>query len=108
MKRLLKLLVLLLAIAGAASAYSYAGARFATGKLIGPNPKPVDNRSITLPLKRVEHLPGRPYAWIFTFGRNQLGVPTVTVYVSLTGDVLSTVPRNLEARVAAWRAAREP
>jgi hypothetical protein len=108
MIRLFKWLFVLAFVAGLAAAGSYAGARFTAGRLLGTEP-PVSGRTIQFAYKGVETLPGKPRAWVFTYTQSRLpGVRTVTIYVSPTGKLITTRPRDLAARLDAWAKAQEP
>jgi hypothetical protein len=114
MAKVLKLLVLLAAVGGLLTAGSYAGARFTAGKVTGNKP-PMSNRTIVFhgwrppKFEGVPDLPGRPRAWVIRYGRTQLpGIQRATIYVSATGKLIATVPRDLEARIEAWERAQEP
>jgi hypothetical protein len=114
MAKILKLLLLLAAVGGLLSAGSYAGARFTAGKITGSKP-PLSNRTIHFQgwrppqFKGVASLPGTPRAWVIQYDRTELpGVRRATIYVSPTGTLISTVPRDLEARIEAWERAQEP
>lgn len=107
MKRAMKLIVVLVFIGGLVALASYAGARAALGKVIGPDP-PLGDRSWTFPFKGVEALPDAPRAWVFSFGTNKLNLRIVQVFVSPTGKLLGTRPRDLKQRVEAYRDARAP
>jgi hypothetical protein len=114
MAKLFKLLLILAAIAGLLTAGSYAGARFTAGKITGSNP-PLSNRTITFEgwrppkFEGVADLPGTPRAWVIRYGRTQLpGVRRVVIYVSPTGRLIATIPRDLEARIEAWERSQEP
>jgi hypothetical protein len=106
--RLLKWLVMLAAIAAMLGAASYAGARFTTGRLVGPTP-PLSGREIRFEFKGVEELPGRPRAWVFTYGASRLpGVRSARIYVSPTGRLIATRPADLDLRLEAWEKAQQP
>ncbi len=102
----MKLIVVLVFIGGLVVAGSYAGARVALGKVIGPDP-PLGNRSWVFLFKGVEALPDSPRAWVFTFGTNKLNVRTAQVFVSPTGELLGTRPRDLKQRIETYRDAHE-
>lgn len=108
MWRLLKWLFVLLLVAGALVAMSYAGARATTRQFLGRDP-PVSNRAITFAYQGVPSLPGKPRAWVITFRGTRLrGVPRAVIYVSLTGKLITTVPADLDQRIEAWEKAQEP
>jgi hypothetical protein len=114
MAKLVKILLVLIAIGCLLTAASYAGARLTAGKITGSSP-PLSNRTITFQgwrpprFEGVADLPGKPRAWVIQYGRTQLpGVRRVTIYISPTGKLIATVPRDLEARIEAWERAQEP
>jgi len=113
MAKFFKLLLLLVAVGGLLTFASYAGARFTAGKIVGSNP-PLSNRTIYFqgwrpPFEGVADLPGKPRAWVIEFGRTQLpGIRRATIYVSPTGKLIATVPRDLDTRIEAWERAQEP
>jgi hypothetical protein len=101
--------LILLAFAGVlAGTGSYAGARFGEGKLLGPNP-PVTGRSTHFVMGGTEAVKARPGLWVFEYSRVQLpGVARAKVFVSVTGRVLRTEPRDLTRRLEAYDRARRP
>lgn len=114
MAKLFKLLMVLAAIGGLLTAGSYAGARSTAGKVTGSNP-PLSNRTIVFEgwrpprFEGVADLPGKPRAWVIRYGRTRLpGIRRAAIYVSPTGKLIATVPRDLEARIEAWERAQEP
>lgn len=114
MAKVFKLLVILTAIGGLLTAGSYAGARFTAGRVTGSNP-PLSSRTIYFQgwrppqFEGVASLPGSPRAWVIQYDRTQLpGIRRATIYVSPTGTLIATVPRDLEARIEAWERAQEP
>ena len=108
MKRLAKFLFLVVLLCGGFATYSYAGARFAAGRLLGADP-PLTGRTVQFKFQGVPELPGTPRAWIFSYHQSRLpSVPRAWIYVSPTGRVIATRPQDLQARVDAWEKARLP
>lgn len=108
MWRLLKIVFVLALVGGLLYGASYAGSRAAAGKVVGPNPSFMGDRTIQLNLKGVEELDGNPRAWIYTYGPTELpGVREATIYVTLEGKIIRTRPRNLAERIERYRD-REP
>ncbi|HXV85288.1 MAG TPA: hypothetical protein VD793_01245 [Gemmatimonadales bacterium] len=108
MGRFVKFLLIALLACAAFAAYSYAGARFAAGKLVGPNP-PLTGRTMTFHARGVPELRGRPRAWVIAYSRSTLpGVGGARIYVSVTGTVLATQPADLDLRLDAWEKTRLP
>ncbi len=105
--KLLRWLFFLLVVGGVGIAASYAGARATAGKLLGQKP-PVSERRMQLAYRGVPELPGTPRAWVITYRSALPGVRTVTVYVSLTGGLLATRPRNLAERLEAYEQSLQP
>lgn len=103
-----KLLLLVVALGLVAYTVSYIGARATVGKLVGNDP-PLSARSITLAYRGADDLPGKPRVWVFQFDRTQLpGVRRATIYVSITGKIVSIKPRDLEQRIEAYERSLEP
>lgn len=87
---------------------SYLGARATVGKLLGPNPPEMGNRSVELP-KRATNLRGAPIVWKFSYEPTKLAsTRTVRVYVSLKGDIIATEPGDLRARLERYYESRLP
>jgi hypothetical protein len=108
MRRLIRWIVLLAAVGGLAVAGSYVGARAAAGKFLGAEP-PLMGREVALQLGGVEDLEGNPRAWVFTYTQSRLpNVRSAVIYVSLTGKIIETRPRNLDLILDTWEAAQEP
>lgn len=108
MGRFVKWLLLLVAAAAAFVVYSYLGARFTAGRVVGSNP-PFSDRTIAFAFEGVPELPGRPRAWVIAYRRSRLpGVRQVQIYVSPTGRLIDTRPRDLDIRLDAWERSRLP
>lgn len=108
MRRFVKLLLIAALLVVAFAAYSYLGARFAAGRLLGADP-PLTGRTVQFNFSGVPDLPGTPRAWVFSYSRSRLpGVTRAQIFISSNGRVIATRPRDLEARVDAWEKARLP
>lgn len=100
----MRALFLLLVIGTALSGASYAGARFTAGKLVGPNPTTLGPLDARFAFTGVPNLPGKPRAWVLAYpNATGLGRGGAEIYVSVTGDLLGTRPRDLGARLEAQR-----
>jgi hypothetical protein len=103
----MKALFLVLVIGAALIGASYAGARFTGGKLVGPRPAatlgPLTTR---FAFAGIPNLPAKPRAWVLAYpNASGFGRGGAEIYVSLTGDLLGTRPRNLVALLEALRPA---
>ena len=108
MQRILRLLVIAGFVGLLVATGSYAGARVAAGKMLGPNP-PVKGLATTFAYNGVQELPSKPRAWVLTYSRVQLpGVGRVKVYVSPSGRVLGAYPGDLDRRLEAYERSRQP
>jgi len=106
--KLFKLLLLVVVLGLVAYTVSYIGARATVGKLVGNEP-PLSARTITFAYRGEPDLPGNPRVWVFQFGRTQLpGIRRATIYVSITGKIVSTRPQDLERRIDAYERSLEP
>jgi hypothetical protein len=100
----MRALFLLLVIGAALGGASYAGARFTAGKLVGPAPNPVGPPSSRFAFEGVPSLPSKPRAWVISYpNATGFGRGGAEVYVSVTGDLLGTRPKDLRARLEALR-----
>jgi len=108
MRRFVKFLLIAALLAAGFAAYSYLGARFSAGRLLGANP-PLSGRSITFNFDGVRGIPGTPKAWVFSYHSSKLpGVPSAQIIISYNGRVIATRPADLQARLFAWEKARLP
>jgi hypothetical protein len=95
---------LLLVIGTALVGASYAGARFTAGKMIGPNPTNLGPLTARFAFQGIPNLPSRPRAWILAYpSARGFGRGGAEIYVSVTGDLLGTKPRNLAQQLEAQR-----
>jgi hypothetical protein len=102
MRALFLLLIIGVALAGA----SYAGARFTGGKLIGPSPATLGPLTTRFAFTGVPNLPAKPRAWVLAYpDASGFGRGGAEIYVSVTGDLLGTRPKDLGARLEALRPA---
>ena len=100
----MRALFLLLVIGTALTGASYAGARFTAGRLIGPGPTTLGPVSARFAFGGVADLPSRPRAWVLTYPlASEFGRGGPQIYVSPSGDLLGTRPRDLAKRLEAQR-----
>jgi hypothetical protein len=100
----MRALFLLLVIGTALGGASYAGARFTAGKLAGPAPNPLGPPTSRFAFAGIPSLPSKPRAWVFSYpNASAFGRGGAEIYVSVTGDLLGTRPRDLGARLEALR-----
>jgi len=102
----MRALFLLLVIAAALAGASYAGARFTAGKMIGPPPTTLGPVSARFAFTGVSGLPSKPRAWVLSYpSAAGFGKGGAEIYVSPTGELLGTRPRDLAQRLEARRPA---
>ena len=100
----MRALFLLLVIGAALGGASYAGARFTAGKLVGPGPSPLGALTSRFAFEGVPGLPSKPRAWVLAYpNATGFGRGGAEIYVSVTGDLLGTRPKDLGARLEALR-----
>ena len=108
MNKLFKLLVTLGFVSGLLAAGSYAGALMTVGKLVGSSP-PLAGKASSFSFAGVERAGNRPLVWVVDYNTSRLpGVRRATLYVSATGDLIATIPPDLDSRLMAWERSREP
>jgi hypothetical protein len=87
---------------------SYVGARARAGMFIGSPAPPMGEREQRFVWDGVQELPAHPRAWEITYARPGINQNRpVKIFVSPTGKVLGTIPRDLDRRVEAYRRSRE-
>ena len=99
----MRALFLLLVIAASLAGASYAGARFTAGKMVGPDHTlgPVEAH---FAFSGVPRLPSKPRAWIMAYPNARgFGRGGPEIYVSPTGELLGTKPRDLARQLEAQR-----
>ena len=90
------------------AAYSYMGARFTAGRMLGADP-PLTGRTIVFAYNGAPQLPGKQRVWVFTYNRSKLpGVYRAQIFISFNGRVVATRPVDLNDRLAAWEKTRLP
>lgn len=100
----MRALFLLIVIAAALAGASYAGARFTAGRMTGPEPTTLGPVSARFAYKGVPNLPSKPRAWILAYpAAAGFGKGGAEIYVSPTGELLGTKPRDLAKRLEAQR-----
>lgn len=102
----MRALFLILVIATALAGASYAGARFTAGKMIGPDPTTLGPLDARFAFAGVPNLPTKPRAWIMAYpSARGFGRGGAEIYVSPTGELLGTKPRDLARQLEAQRPA---
>jgi hypothetical protein len=99
----MRALFLIGVIAASLAGASYAGARFTAGKMIGPN-NPLGPLEARFAFAGVPDLPSKPRAWIMAYpSARGYGRSGAEIYVSPTGKLLGTKPRDLGRRIESQR-----
>jgi hypothetical protein len=99
----MRALFLIAVIAASLTGASYAGARFTAGRLVGPN-RPLGQVEARFAFNGIPDLPSKPRAWIMAYpGAREYGKGGAQIYVSPTGKLLGTKPRDLARRLEAQR-----
>lgn len=102
----MRALFLLLVIGAALAGASYAGARFTAGKMLGPEPNTLGPLEARFAFAGVPNLPSKPRAWVLAYrSAAGFGRGGAEIYVSPTGELLGTKPRDLVRRLEAQRPA---
>jgi hypothetical protein len=74
--------------------------------MIGPGPNKLGPVTARFAFNGVPNLPSKPRAWILAYPEARaFGKGGAEIYVSVTGDLLGTRPRDLAARLEAQRPA---
>lgn len=100
----MRALFLLLVIGAVLGGASYAGARFTAGKMVGPGPTTLGPLTARFAFTGIPNLPAKPRAWVMAYpNATGFGKGGAEIYVSVTGDLLGTRPKDLGARLEAQR-----
>ena len=100
MRALFLLLVIVAGLAGA----SYAGARFAAGRVTGPNPQALGPATSRFEFKGIAGLRAKPRGWVIAYpNAREFGPRGAEIYVSPAGSLLGTRPADLAQRLEARR-----
>ena len=104
-RNLIKLVVVLAFVGGLALGASYLGARATSGKLLGPKPPNLGVRTARFAYKGVPTLPGNPKVWEFTYNGTAVpGARKMVIYISPTGKLIATIPRDIDLRIQSLEA----
>jgi hypothetical protein len=102
----MRALFLILVIGAALAGASYAGARFTAGKMIGPGPTTLGPVEARFAFAGVPGLRSKPRAWVLAYPKARgFGRGGAEIYVSPTGQLLGTKPRDLVRQLEAQRPA---
>lgn len=105
MGKFLKRIAILAFAGGLLYGASYVGARAKVGTMLGETSRDMGERSIRFVWDGVQTLPGKPRAWEFTYSQARIYMSRpVMIYISPTGQILGTVPADLDRRLDAVRA----
>ena len=108
MRRLFKSLFIAALMALGFAAYSYLGARFTAGQLLGNDP-PLTGRTVKFHFKGVPNQPGNPRAWVFTYTQSKLpNTARAELVISFNGRLIATRPADLRERLFAYEKTRLP
>ena len=100
----MRALFLFFVIGASLAGASYAGARFTAGKMIGPEPNTLGPLEARFAFAGVPNLPSKPRAWVLAYpSASGFGRGGAEIYVSPTGELLGTKPRDLAQRLEAQR-----
>jgi hypothetical protein len=92
----------LAAIAAVVAGASWAIAYNTVNDVLGAPPPMMGKQRTTFLWEGMPRVAGHPRAWRFAFGPTRIpGAPNVTIYVSPTGRLLQTEPKDLANRVKA-------
>ena len=100
----MRALFLLLVIGTALGGASYAGARFTAGRVVGPTPTTLGPAATRFAFTGIPNLSAKPRAWVVAYpNASGFGRGGAEIYVSITGDLLGTRPKDLGAQLEAQR-----
>src|SRR6185295_18470028 len=94
---MVKKLVIVLFVCGILYGGSYMGARSVAGRMLGNSAADMGARDITFVYDSIPGIKGKQPMWVFTFtGTKLTGAKNAKIYLSLTGHLIATTPKNLQ------------
>ena len=88
---------------------SYLGARTVTGRMLGSAASDMGTRDIRFTYDSIPGIKGKQPMWVFSFNGTKLnGVRNAKIYLTLTGNVIVTTPRNLQTLIDQAAKSKEP
>lgn len=109
MGKFIKRLVVLGFVCGILYGGSYMGARSVAGRLLGNSAGDMGTRDIQFTYDSIPGIKGKQPMWIFSFtGTKLTGARNAKIYMSLTGKLITTVPRNLGTLIEQATKTKEP
>jgi len=104
MARLFWLLLIAAFVALLVGGVSWALAYSSIGTLLGAPPPQMGTQTTTIEWHGLSDLRGDPPVWRFAFAPTRIpGAAAVRIYVNPWGQIVSTEPADLEARLQAFR-----
>src|SRR5690349_14650039 len=105
-----KKLVIVLFLLGILYGGSYMGARSVAGRMLGNSAADMGAREIKFVFDSVPGLKeSKQPMWVFTFtGTKLTGAKNAKIYLSLTGHLIATNPKNLQAIIDQAGKSKEP
>ena len=109
MGKFIKRLFVLAFVCGILYGASYMGVRSVAGRLLGSSAADMGTRSVELTFDSIPGIKGKQPVWIFSYtGTKLTGARNAKIYMSLTGHLILTTPRNLGALVEQAAKSKEP
>ena len=109
MGKFIKRLVILAFVCGLLLGASYMGVRSVAGRLLGSSAPDMGTRSVQLTYDSIPGEKGKQPMWIFSFtGTKLTGARNAKIYMSLTGHLITTIPRNLGTLIEQTAKTKEP
>lgn len=88
---------------------SYLGVRTVTGRMVGTSSADMGTRGIALTYDSVPGIQGKQAMWVVSYNGTRLeGVRSARIYLTLTGHVISTAPKNLQTILDQAAKSKEP
>ena|SRR5690242_5994750 len=109
MGKFIKRLFVLAFVCGLLYGGSYLGARSVTGRMLGNAAADMGNRDIKFAYDSIPGIKGKQAMWIFSYSGTRLtGARNAKIYLTLTGHVIATTPRDLQTIIDQAAKSKEP
>jgi hypothetical protein len=105
----IKRLFILAFVCGLLYGGSYLGARSVAGRMLGSASTDMGTRTVKFAYDSVPGIAGKQAMWVFSFSGTRLtGARNAKIYLSLTGHVIATAPRDLQSIIDQAAKSKEP
>lgn len=109
MGKFIKRLFVLAFVCGLLYGGSYMGVRSVTGRMVGDVANEMGVRDIKFTYDSVPGIKGKQAMWVFSYSGTRLtGARNARIYLTLSGHVIATAPKNLQDLIDQAAKSKQP